>query len=166
MKKIYLKGKHSSKFAIIDDMDLAVINKYNWYFVNGYAMTNIKKIGKWKTVRMHKLLTGFKSIDHINNNGLDNRRNNLRVATQEQNQANRRKFVYKNREQTSIFKGVSIHTGRKLFRSCIGFNKKRISIGFFKSEIHAAMAYDIWAKELHSEYANFNFPSAGPKQGC
>ena len=96
-------------------------------------------------------------IDHINGNGLDNRKANLRLCNNAQNQQNRRKRS----RATSLFKGVGWHDNR--WRARITVNGKQIEIGRFKSEFLAAEAYDQKAIELFSEFANLNFPSQKQK---
>jgi hypothetical protein len=102
-------------------------------------------------------------VDHINENGLDNRRENLRIATRIQNQANQRKQSTKT---TSRYKGVCLDRGRNRWMSYIGSNKdgatKRIYLGYWANtptnEIEAARAYDRAALEIYGEFANLNFP--------
>ena len=99
------------KKAIIDDADWPLVSRYNWWatYEDGYWYATGKfKGGGWgrtKAVRMHRLIYAAKPrkmVDHINHDGLDNRRENLRQATNGQNQANR-----VSKCGTSRFKGVS-----------------------------------------------------------
>jgi hypothetical protein len=101
---------------------------------------------------MHKLLIpGVSRIDHRNRDGLDNRRENLRPATQSQNMANSR-----SRPGSSLFKGVSwIRRDRRWYAS-IMFNYRSISLGNYVSEIEAAKAYNAAAIRLFGEYARLN----------
>jgi len=102
------------------------------------------------------------NVDHINNNGLDNRRENLRIATNSQNHANTKKQTG---AYTSTYKGVyrrkdRLHLG---WYACIGSAKgiNRVSreyLGRYETEEQAARAYDKRAKELYGEYALLNFP--------
>jgi hypothetical protein len=107
---------------------------------------------------MHRQVTNAPKglvVDHINHNGLDNRRANLRLCTKQQNNCNSRSF----RHKTSNYKGVFKEKGSKKFRAYIRFNKKPVHIGMFELEIDAAKAYDKKAKELFGEFAYLNFPS-------
>jgi len=108
MKQIPLTQE---KIALIDDKDYELVSSYKWYAhkcdEQFYARTNIYKEGKRTLLSMHQLLTGWKLTDHINGNGLDNRRENLRACTTEQNGRNS-----KSRVGISSYKGVSFDKRR------------------------------------------------------
>jgi hypothetical protein len=93
-------------------------------------------------------------IDHINGDGFDNRRANLRLATSTQNNYNRRITS----RLTSKYKGVDYRPSKKAYRARITVNKKKIFLGYFPDEISAAKAYDIAAKKYHKQFAVSNFP--------
>ncbi len=97
-------------------------------------------------------------VDHINHDGMDNRRANLRPATYSQNLYHR-----KNRSgaKYSKYKGVSWKKHNRKWEARIGFEKKEIHLGYFRSEIDAARAYDRAAKKYHGEFASLNFPESG-----
>lgn len=90
-------------------------------------------------------------IDHIDGDGLNNRRTNLRWATQSQNFANRRPM-----EGTSKFKGVSRF--RRKWQVKVKLNRESHWVGLFDDEVEAAKAYDAAAIRLFGEYARLNFP--------
>ena len=92
-------------------------------------------------------------VDHINGNGLDNRKANLRLCTRAQNQMNSIKRTGK----SSIFKGVSWHKNAWKWRANIKINQKDIHIGYFDTELEAAEAYDIEAIRLFGSFAKTNF---------
>jgi len=104
------------------------------------------------TQNYHRCLSDGYVIDHINRNGLDNRRSNLRFATVAQNAQNSR--MRKNR---SGYKGVWFAKDKGRFRAAIWHNNKRIYLGYFDSPISAAKAYDKAAKRYHKEFAVLNF---------
>jgi len=145
------------KFAIVD------AEYYDW--LNGYKWCAVKEGRTWyaKTFRrdgmplsMHRLIIGAPKglfVDHENHNGLDNRRQNLRLCTKTQNNQNQRPYG-----KTSRYKGVSWKKREKKFVASITLNKRRYHLGYFKSEIDAAKAYDKAAKKFFGEFAYLNFP--------
>ncbi len=92
-------------------------------------------------------------VDHIDSNGLNNRRTNLRVCTLLQNSYNRKTI-----KASSQYKGVRWNKRKKRWVSSISPNGKFILIGYFKDELTAAKAYDEKAKEFFGEFAYLNFP--------
>ena len=92
-------------------------------------------------------------IDHINHNGLDNRRCNLRVATHSENMRNRKPQL----GTSSKFKGVCWMKKVNKWQVSIRYNKVKLHLGLYSNEIKAAKAYDGVAKELHGEFARLNF---------
>ena len=131
MKKIKLT---QGKEALISDQDYKLVSQYKWYahYSRGhwYALSSISKN---KKIRMHRLIMGlnFKDkyeIDHINHNGLDNRRNNLRICTHQQNMQNRKSLESK---------GVTWHKRDKKWQVQVFFKRKLIHIGYFNSKIDA-----------------------------
>jgi len=101
-------------------------------------------------------------VDHINQNGLVNRKANLRPATAAQNIINRAK--YKNRNYGSKYKGVVWNRRYKYWQAQIKANHKLMYLGTFKDEVQAAKAYDEAAKKYHNEFATLNFPLSPRKR--
>ena len=158
MKKIPLT---QGKFAIVDDNDFEELSKYKWHANkmgnSYYAKTSFGKNGT-KRIRpsMHGLILKLKKpqeIDHINRDGLDNRKCNLRVCTRSQNQQNKRP----QKQCTSKYKGVSWYEAGKKWRAFIMLKSKHYYLGGFNNEIECAKAYDKRAKELFGEFARTNF---------
>lgn len=149
------------KYATVDNEDFLELNKYKWMFNNGYASRQ-KHLGmfdgKQKQVRvyMHRVVTGsHKTLqtDHINGNTLDNRRSNLRLVTNSQNQMNS-KLSTRNK---SGFKGVYWHEGNKRWAAVVGLNKEGKQymkhLGMFRIKEDAANAYKRAAREHFGEFA-------------
>lgn len=100
--KIKLAGKkYEGKYAIIDKEDYKIIKKYKWRAlktrskstINFYANADAYQNNKKTSITMHRLIMGFPErpfvVDHINRNGLDNRKENLRIVTQAKNNLNK-----------------------------------------------------------------------------
>lgn len=100
---------------------------------------------------MHKYVLSGNEIDRLNRDKLDNRLSNLRVVTHRENLQN----GSAHRDSTSRYKGVSFHKGK--WRAQICHNGKKMALGQFPAEHHAALAYDLWA---HSLNRKTNFPLA------
>jgi len=151
------------KYAIVDPDDYKRLNKHKWHVYRGrktfYAARSYrKKDGRKSILPMHRQILKVPDgllVDHINQNGLDNRKANLRPATAAQNIINRAK--YKNRNYGSKYKGVIWHRRYKCWQAQIKTNCKLIYLGSFKDEVEAAKAYDEAAKKYHGEFASLNF---------
>lgn len=110
--------------------------------------------------RLHQVITGHvhKMLDHINGNGLDNRRSNLRPCTNSQNQQNRKAQNPLNRivQRTSKHKGVSWQPHSGLWQARITVDGRVLHLGFFGFADDAAICYDYHAAHLHGEFAKLN----------
>jgi hypothetical protein len=146
MKKIPLT---QGKFAIVDDDVFGRINCHNWCLekVKGKEYAQ-RKIGRVKTVKMHReimcVLPGLE-IDHINGDGLDNRKVNLRVCTHAENARNRGP----NKKSQSRYKGVHFFKGKWV--ALITYKKQRFYLGRFRTEEEAAESYKKKAEELYGK---------------
>ena len=98
--------------------------------------------------------TGKLFVDHINNNPLDNRKDNLRLVTQQQNNMN----VSSREGSTSQYVGVYFRKDAKKWIAQITVERKRITIGRFVNEIDAAKARDIATLKYYGIYGKLNFP--------
>lgn len=158
VKEIPLGGGFAT---IVDDEDFAELSKFKWNFhrdVNTvYAIrANNKSYPGPPRAQMHRLITGAPDgvlVDHINRNGLDNRRCNLRFVNRNQNQANRGK----QKNNTSGFKGVTYRKSRGVFYAQIKVRRRMIYLGSARTAEGAARLYDIGAKKYFGEYAYLNF---------
>ena len=159
MKQIILT---QGRYAIVDDEDFDLVSRYKWYTIHDlkgnfwYARTNIRINGKRTTTTMHRIIMNpenGKVVDHIDGNGLDNRRLNLRVCFNAENCKNKRL----NKNNKSGFKGVSWHNVLKKWRVRIFCNGSYFHIGVYHNVEEAAKAYDNAAIEHHGEYARLNF---------
>lgn len=155
MKRIDLTQGY---FALVDDEDYSDLADYKWHYKSpGYANRTaykgrIKGKDQYESVLMHREIMKAgdnKHVDHINRNGLDNRKKNLRVCTHQQNMFNRGKF------QSRHFKGVEVRLNG--FGAYIKLNQKQYRIGTFPTAHSAALARDMWALEMHGNYADTNF---------
>lgn len=164
MKEIKLTGKNAlGRSVMVDDEDYEYLNQFKWHISSRspYAMGRIDG-GHCPKVQMHRVILGVKDpkqwVDHKDHNGLNNQKDNIRLATYSQNQANRNKITSrKGRETSSKYIGVrkAIVKGRLRWLSkCIGISKTRT--GNFDTEVEAAMFYNEISKELHEDFANPN----------
>jgi len=162
MKLINVSTKrYPNTFAKIDDEDFELVSKSRWYAYSGRNTTLYcgiaKYVGNYKTIHLSlaRFLMNPKKeqiVDHINGDGLDNKRANLRICTVSENCRNQKK---QRRNTSSIYKGVGAFPGGK-FRAYISHNGKYQHIGLFKTEEEAAIAYNFYAKKYFGEYANVN----------
>lgn len=156
MKEIKLANNRG--IALVDDEDYEILSKYSWCLnpkEGAYAQTNIRVDGKRKTMFMHRFLlklTNGYIADHIDGNGLNNQKANLRIVTPSQSCMNRSKF----KNSSSKYKGVSWRKDQNKWAAYIRLNKKQIHLGYFESEINGAEAYNKAAKKLFGEFANLN----------
>lgn len=145
--------------ALVDEADAALIDGYKWRALiqpkNVYVHAHV---GYWrdnKDIRLHRLITGAapdQVVDHVNHDGLDNRRSNLRVCTRSFNNGNARRAI----NNTSGYKGVCWLKARKCWVAYIWRNNKRVHLGTFGDPWEAAQAYNIAAHGYWGEFALIN----------
>ena len=157
MKEILLSNCPGS-IAVVDDEDFARVSGFCWRLSqHGYAIAHLRGSKPYKSVFLHRLIAGTPEgmvTDHIDGNPLNNCRSNLRICTHRENCWNTKK-----RRGTlhSKFKGVTWFFNRQTDQ---GYWVAQIAgerIGYFNSEVEAALAYDAKAKDWFGEFATLNF---------
>lgn len=144
------------KFAIVDAADYEWLSRYKWTANCKGDKCYAYRRDKGRGVLMHRAIMQAPKglvVDHIDGNGLNNRRSNLRLCTQAENSRNARP-----RRGTSRFKGVRAHNTPGQFVAEITLDGRARYIGSFTDEIEAAIAYDLRAVVLFAEFARLNFP--------
>lgn len=137
--------------AIVDECDYDSVIEHNWHAIRRETTWYARR---WDGVWMHNFIMGNRKgliIDHINHNGIDNRRANLRLCTHAENCRNKRKT-----RGTSKYKGVSWNPRKMQWEVRIGHNNKMLWIGYFGEECDAATAYNVAAQLFFGDFACLN----------
>lgn len=150
--------------AFVDDEDYYTVSMYKWRALTGRKRSNGSTpvyATRGSNNSMHRFIMNAKPgqvIDHINGNGLDNRRCNLRYCTQSENNRNQCKpLVNKNGGRVSSrYNGVVWHSNICKWQAKIKCNGIETIIGNFDSAINAATAYNIWAVMIFGDFAKLN----------
>lgn len=168
MRLIFLT---KNEFCLVDDEDYASLSVNKWTLAQCgnrikklYAKRCTKKtidgVKKCTQHYMHRQILGEipkgMTVDHINGNGLDNRKINLRICTRSENLMNSKKA---NRKTFSKYKGVTYFNRKGLNkRWCarLGCRENPRSLGYYLTEKEAAAAYNKAALEFYGEFANLN----------
>lgn len=132
--------KYPNQFAIVDNEDFGWLNQWKWRtHSKGYAIRMAGGRKNAHNIYMHKLINntpdGFET-DHINQNKLDNRKDNLRSVTRTQNKLNTGLW----KKNTSGYKGVTWNKQISKWQSQIGLNNKNIILGYFNDIKEASLA--------------------------
>lgn len=156
-KKIFLSN---GQFAVVDDEDYEQLSKYRWHAQprrrTTYAITTFHMSEKSSSISMHRMIMKPPSkleVDHIDSNGLNNQRSNLRLATRSQNMRNTRVFK---KNQSSRYRGVVRRNRKKPWQVQIRVRGKKIYIGSYATEKEAARAYNKAAQKYHGDFAILN----------
>jgi hypothetical protein len=157
MKQILLT---QGKVALIDDDDFEYINQWKWRVAkchNGaiYACRGTYN-PNFSMILMHRVIMqtpGSLVVDHIDHNGLNNQKTNLRNCTDSENRCH----SYRKSNNKTGFKGISWNQKNKRWYVEISVNHQRIYIGCFRVCADAVSAYDEAAKKYHGEFAQTNF---------
>ena len=142
-----------NKNALVDDEVYPILSKHKWYVAKrGYGFYAQRMVNR-KILPMHRLITNAPKgldVDHKNGDTLDNRKENLRLASRSQNEWNRKKQS----NNTSGYKGVIFSEG--IYKARIRVFKKLYYLGGFRDKKKAALAYNVAAKKYHGEFALLN----------
>ena len=140
--------KHPEKVTIIDDADYELVSQHNWWLLdsnkNGTTFYAVAKING-KTTPLHKFLMG-PNMDHIDGNGLNNQRSNLRPANRKQQNQNRR-FT---KNKTGFMGVYEVTPGR--FQASIRIDGRNKSLGYYSSAAEASRIRETKAQELFGEF--------------
>lgn len=156
MKQIPLS---QGKIALVDDEDFERLSQFKWFAHQSrntfYAERQIRIcVGKQKAIKMHHAILGCDSsqkVDHRDGNGLNNTRENLRLATHLENVRNQKLC----RDSTTGFKGVTFNKTRKKFQARIGIEGFKQSLGYYATAEEAHAAYCKAAQKHFGAFARF-----------
>ena len=142
-------------FALVDDADYDWLSQWKWYALRQprtfYAVRDVKVDKKKTSIWMHRLVNGTPDhlkTDHMNGNGLDNRRSNLRSVTHQENMINNVRWV----SNRSGVRGVSWHKHTEKWLAQITVNSKNLYIGSYKTLEEAAAAYEAKRREVRAGF--------------
>lgn len=146
--------------ALVDEQDWLLLSSHKWHALKignvFYAARSVRdENGKRCFLYMHREILGAGKeafVDHIDGNGLNNRRTNLRLATKQQNSFNQRPRS----SSKSGYKGVHWHKGARKWRAQITTGGVCRHLGYFDCIESAARAYDDAAQQLHGDFARSN----------
>lgn len=147
------------KVAIVNPDDYPAPSELKWHanLIHGVWYAQHTTAGKY-VIGLHTFLTGYREVDHLDGDGLNNRRENLRDADG-RNSAN----THSHRDGTSQYKGVSWHESRHKWTAQLTVCGRKQHLGYFAVETDAARAYDEAARQIHREFGRFNFPVPGER---
>jgi hypothetical protein len=144
--------------ALVDDEDYERISTYRWHFCPHTTSNYANTAHDGTTVGMHRIIMNAKSgeeVDHINYDGLDNRRSNLRICLPKENKRHRGKC-----HGRWPYKGVGYNAALPFrpWSARIRNGGKQIHLGNYATIEEAARAYDSAALQFHKQFAALNFP--------
>lgn len=143
--------------AVIDASDAHLVDGLNWSGANRPRTVYVQRTNwdgaKSQIVRLHRVITGVPSgfeVDHINGDGLDNRRSNLRVVTKSENRLNVRRRL----DNSSGVKGVSWNKEKGCWQSYIRSQGKKVHLGYFEDLPAAQRAYARASEKFHGKFGS------------
>lgn len=157
--------------AMVDDDDWKRVSRIQWYPLSQNSATYAQGVDKTASkgkqrVYLHRVILNAPSdmqVDHINHNGLDCRKENLRLCTHQQNHWN--SLRKRTKQQTIAYKGVfkdSRNGYTNIWVANITIHGKQRTLGHYRTDIAAGLAYDRAAREVFGEFAHPNFPDVIP----
>lgn len=142
---------------LISDEDVE-LTKFSWYAkLDSKGQRYADRGANFSTRLLHRVITNCPkglTVDHVNLNTLDNRKENLRICTAAENNRNKGK---KKGKHSSKYVGVSWAKEMKKWYASLKHSGKSYNLGYFSEETEAAKAYDKKAKELYGVFAKPNF---------
>ena len=172
MKKLIIESKtHGTFEVLLDDEDYEWVSKYKWSLLKDrsrkreafYVGRNLRQPdGKRKRILLHREIMNTPRglvTDHLNGNGLDNRRANLSVCTDMENQQRKRSHI----DSTSKFVGVQrskpgSKNHKKIWLADCMRNRKRLYRKYFYTEEEAAYHRDLFMVKQFGMDVELNFP--------
>lgn len=148
-------GKYAGMYETIVSIEDADLADKNWQIWSGHGLSyavnrNHVRLHRYIMERiLDRKLDNHEEIDHINCNGLDNRRENLRIATSNQNAKNKKRY----KTNKTGCKGVHWDESRRKYRAQIQVNKKKIMLGQYDTLEEAQKSYQDAAIKYHGEFA-------------
>lgn len=150
-----IKLSNSNDAILFDPEDYDLVSRFKWRKCEGYARSHERIPGGQTNYKMHRLIMGVNDprlvVDHINGNTLDNRRSNLRILTNKENRWNCHNY----KQSSSNYPGVV--QAKNKWRAQIGFASKSYHLGYYDTELEAAMVWEAHARFIRGLYGKWNF---------